>query len=693
MEEFIVTLKNKNDLSQFYAEMENDVGTTSIPSRAVECTLRKPLSRNTVYKLGKIEAKNLEKDERILAITPMTKWNKRIIKPKGWSQASNYWDKTTNNTSSPYYSAPSGNEKNWGLLRCIEGDQTVSDWGYDSTTTRSATITNTLAGYNVDVIVVDGHLNSNHPEFLTNPNGTGKTRVKYIDWDIFTNIVNGSALELPLAGSYIYGDNIGSDYTEYGSDHGMHVAGIFAGNTQGWARGATIYNLSPYFTDNPNNVYYLLHLYDYIKCFHMYKPINPVTGKKNPTVINCSFGVYYPILRQNASIVFQGSTVTSDASSVTNGQLNAWGVNVYDTVIEDEIETDYLYADYYLNDPEQADIEDLIAEGVIFLTSAGNDNEIISKPGDIDYDNRIIDTDSDQWYYCRGDVKTPGGAISVGAVSSYAGEYKGLFSARGPGIDIYAPGDDIMSCVHAIGDTGTENKVTDTRDNTYFVQKYDGTSMSSPQVAGVIACVAEVNPSLTTDTARELIQQYSQKNQIPSIGSGYEDITNLVDLSNDANRYLKHVQYRPINGDVNTKFTNLRQTSGQIYPRKINKPRTHYSIDNWYIVHVAYGDSQIYKISGEDSTGFFVNESTSLGNSYNLTITRNDALTFVNFWGNGIISAAHPIIISTTIGGAQSNFVTDSSQDSYTFIPTSIGNYVFYCSSHQTMAGTITVTV
>ena len=61
-------------------------------------------------------------------------------------------------------------------------------------------------------------------------------------------------------------------------EHGAHCTGNVAGNTQGWARDANIYNLT-YYDDA-----------QYVLKFHKEKPVNPETGRPNPTVMNNSWG-------------------------------------------------------------------------------------------------------------------------------------------------------------------------------------------------------------------------------------------------------------------------------------------------------------------------------------------------------------------------------------------------------------------
>ena len=51
-----------------------------------------------------------------------------------------------------------------------------------------------------------------------------------------------------------------------------------------------------------------LYIFDYIRAFHLNKPINPATGKRNPTITNHSWGYSYGFL---------GNIPLSDVTSVT----------------------------------------------------------------------------------------------------------------------------------------------------------------------------------------------------------------------------------------------------------------------------------------------------------------------------------------------------------------------------------------
>jgi len=189
LKEYIITLKNRDDLSEFYKDMETLRSTlyNCMPERAVDCQLRRPLSRNTHYLLTAEEAESLRKDPRIVAVSLLPKELGLTVRPY-WTQTSAEWNKS---------SVTSATHINWGLLRVLEGQQ-IENWGSDNVVNQTATITVNEEGRNVDVIIVDGHINPDHSEFAVNPDGTGGSRVIQLDWHTLTPTVAQTFIILTL---------------------------------------------------------------------------------------------------------------------------------------------------------------------------------------------------------------------------------------------------------------------------------------------------------------------------------------------------------------------------------------------------------------------------------------------------------------------------------------------------------------
>lgn len=269
--EYIVTVHDFQDLDSIYDDLETHGKSPAGVdlSRSVECLHRRATSRNTHYLLTDWEANELAADPRIKSVTLAPHYLGIQAGTFATEQTSTAWDKST---------STSGSMKNWGLLRCVDGEQ-LSNWGgtgYEGngtgTPTQSGTITLTQTGRNVDVVICD--LNGivwNHPEYAVNADGTGGTRAIQYNWYQHNAEINNGA-----NGTYVYGTG----------DHSTHVAGTVAGNTQGWARDANIYSI--YYDAGGNGTFN--YVFDYIRAFHRNKSVNTATGRKNPTIVNNSWG-------------------------------------------------------------------------------------------------------------------------------------------------------------------------------------------------------------------------------------------------------------------------------------------------------------------------------------------------------------------------------------------------------------------
>lgn len=287
---YIVTAKNYSDLDDIYKELETDGITppTADIKRAVHCVSRIPNSRNTMYRLTEWEADQLRKDSRIRSVK-LAPAELGIQAGESFvQQTSSSWDKSNSNSSSM---------KNWGLLRCTEEDQ-ISGWGGSGyqgtgsgTASQTATITLSQTGRNVDVVAVDSNgIVWAHPDYAVNADGSGGSRAIEYNWFEHQAEVGG-------AGGSTYSYSVGS--------HSTHVCGTLAGNTQGWARSANIYNIY-YYAGAIGNTNFPF-VIDYVREFHRTKSVNLETGRKNPTICNNSWGMS----------IFPGEWELSDITAVT----------------------------------------------------------------------------------------------------------------------------------------------------------------------------------------------------------------------------------------------------------------------------------------------------------------------------------------------------------------------------------------
>ena len=545
MEKYLVTVKKGVDINEFYDDMETPGGSSTIPGRKVDCYDRRPISRNTGYILSEEEVIELKNDSRIIGIEPQSILDSMIVRPT-WTQTSSDWDKSSTSTNT---------NRNWGLYRCVNGAQ-VSNWGSDGTVDATSTITTTSSGKNVDVVIVDGHLNINSPEFAVNDDGTGGTRVQQFNWLSLTSIVTGGE-----NGTYTY--RSGASLNNGDDNHGQHVAGTVAGNTQGWARDANIYYMSPYDSASSTTIT-SDRVFEYIRAWHNQKSINASTGRRNPTIVNNSWGSYYSILRSSiTSIVHRGTNYTSGFTD--NDFQNTYGIRDFNAT--------NVYSKAYIVAGYAADIEDAVDDGIIFVGAAGNESEKIDIEGGTDYNNYIA-AGGYGYYYHRGSWATAAtvsgvnGArlsVCVGAISSLVNESKADFSNCGPRVDVYSPGYYIISSLQSSG--GGVTLVDDYRDSNYKLGKYDGSSMASPQVCGVLACLLEQYPNMNQSDIMSYLEQNSKTNQMTTTNGGYNDDT---DIQGSSNSYLFYKKERVETGTPTPRYTysaRKASTNGVKYPR------------------------------------------------------------------------------------------------------------------------------
>lgn len=553
--EYIVTLKSREDLDAFYEDMETPGGDLYIPNRMVKCHLRRDISRNTHYLLTDDEAEQLKKDPRVLDVD-LTPEERGFVPKLLWTQ--------TDDFTKDVYNVFSSTDKNWGLWRCITGEEPTDNWGEQGDySTITDTIKTTSSGKHVDVVIVDEHINANHPEFAVNPDGTGGSRVNQIDW--FQDY-----------SSYI-GVSTGANYSYYATgSHGTHVAGIACGNTQGWARDANIYNINFGYSPSPAGSFTLL-LYDYLRAFHQNKPRNPETGRRNPTITNNSWGYFYSsdiFVSNVTSVTYRGTTTALTGLTVAqkinileqNGVPCAFGA----------VLPSYPVQQTAVN----ADIVDAIEDGVIILAAAGNSYWQHVPPGHPDYDNRFI-AGGVTHYHARG--VTPGdaaGVVTVGSVDGLFLDVKADFSDHGPLIDVWAPGENIISAIYDCSDTLGGPCIDDPRDNTYKLGVTGGTSMATPQCTGVVACLLEQQQDMTQSDVFDYLSagkgSRSGQLHIQAPTQEWENYGELMPTQSpyfalaedDNNRYLYYDRKRPYDG-MTTPSSNhkTRPSTGQVFPR------------------------------------------------------------------------------------------------------------------------------
>ena len=315
------------------------------------------------------------------------------------------------------------------------------------------------------------------------------SRVQQIDW---------------FAGSGIVGETQDSNfYTDY-DGHGTHCAGIAAGKTFGWAKNARIYaqkldGLEG--ASDPNNGISITNAFDCIRLWHNNKS---GADANRPTVVNMSWGYGTTRTGDPTSGTHRGTAWTYGVDYTTRSELEAaTGVNQNRTT-SGGVSACRLSV---RNATVDAEIEDMVAAGIHVVIAAGNNYNKIEASGGVDYDNEVLWSGVTTTYH-RGSSPYSSNAYMVASLDSttrstvapgsiLVRDRTSIFSSRGPGCDIWAPGSDIMSACPVPYDTGKYTPVAYFGDSNFYQMSISGTSMAAPQVAGLLCLHLESNPTLT----------------------------------------------------------------------------------------------------------------------------------------------------------------------------------------------------
>ena len=632
--EYKVTIKKGQNIDDFYTDIEESSSLDNVPDRKVEVALRRPISRSTNYYLTEDEVEKLRNDPRVADIgLPVSE--RLGTYEKFWNQTATF-DKDISwyrNGGSNF----SAGHKQWGLPRVIKGSNYTcknfvdeyspgvpgnandTPWGLNGTSGAGShyllneTISTTSSGKNVDVIITDEHINPNHPEFWTEVNPTTKpqlldgsqalvtnnnghprvvgNRVTQFNWFVYNSVLgyNSNPSEYKYWNNGMTGSSLHFADSGSGKNHGTHVAGTVAGNTNGWARDANIYYMG-FLDDHGPVTNWTDYMFDYIRYWHKNKEINPETGRRNPTIVNASWGSGFPLKYPSTSSdgYYRLRGIRYRNNSLVDLDQYAGNDQQVHSTLEQNGFADIYYSLYglsgyrvpYLDTSITNEIEDMIDDGVIFVSAAGNDGFAYDIPDGEDYDNYITLTRNGSYagalYPWRGSSPAATATtICVGNIDRQIGnntstdlETKSQTSCFTERVDIYAPGSEIMSAIteadYQRWDTNNHER-TDVNGAEYLDGAVSGTSMASPQVAGVLACLAEQEPDMNQADALQYLIETSTSN----VGTGsaaspwtspYRNLGFPSDNHSDSNnRFLKYVKKRP--------------EVGQTYPHPNHKNR------------------------------------------------------------------------------------------------------------------------
>jgi len=467
------------------------------------------------------------------------------------------------------------NRTNWAIPR-VGVDTNGDAWPNDTIVidVKTGNVDFSLTGKNVDVIIMDSGILQYHPEFI---DADGKSRVRdivldgpytidpaYFNTNSLTYTKTDGRVGIATTSAHDWWENsakrtgtfssigtiaINSNYTEaksigvggtihsITSTHGTRVASLAGGKNFGLAFECNLWNMSCVADPTGTTIE---SAYDLIKLFHQNKPINSTTGRKNPTLVNGSWG-YTAAMTSGGTVnyKFAGSTgsFTGNASFAAGDNSNA---NLVKAMKEGFLTFTGAYKAWASSSRSSSTDtagDELMASGVIHVCAAGNDNQRLGIGSD---DPHRLDYLSDT-YYSTTDPRSefPSGTvpcghrdwlnpqgigfdsttdfhptICVGALDDIVdtdySELPSYYSNNGPGIDVWAPADDTLAAGMKASD-GSNLGSSPTYYNRYnsdFVDQYmNGTSAASPVCAGLVALHLESVPGATSREVKRFLDE------------------------------------------------------------------------------------------------------------------------------------------------------------------------------------------
>lgn len=485
MTTYNVALKEGVDYDAFWTEIETDgSGSVYVPQRGVGIVNERPTSlRQCWYELTEAEAVKLRDDPRVYCVEIPPEFRTDIEIALSASQTGLYYKSAGTNPANTL-------GINWGLFRL--NSTTMNTTGASGTLTYNYP----LDGTGVDFVIQDSGCQVDHPEFQ---DAAGTTRVQQIDWYTASGVTG----TMPSFVQF-YADTNG---------HGTHCTGIAAGKTYGRAKNSRIYVMT---VDGLNGVgttgISVTDVFDCIKGWHNNKTVDPALGYKRPTVVNMSWG-YINYFTSITGGVYRGTPWVGSTKQSAYGMIGdgsgRFGIRV---------------------DSVDVDVAELLAAGVVLVGAAGNYYQTVDVLGGPDYDNYFTATATTDKYYMRGGSPAcTAGVICVGNVSTIADtpEEKSGSSESGPRVDVWAPGTNIVSTCSTTNAFGATTAYP--FNSNYKIMSISGTSMASPNVAGLAAQLLQVYPTATPAQIRQKIIDTSIADMLYTTGlsTDYSDTRSL----------------------------------------------------------------------------------------------------------------------------------------------------------------------
>ena len=699
---YVVTLKSRDDLEGFYSDMSTD---------GFKLHTKRPISRNTHYYMTDEQAETIRSDSRVIACEE--RWEDQGIYPEPFYVGNNEpYDQAGWFRKSGTYLQ---DDRDWAKLHSA-GDNAQRRKNFWGTNEVADNVTIFNSGRHVDVVVCDDPVAFDCEEWKA-PSDM-RDRFQMYDWygelNQYVSSIDDDGAAIPSApyNNYFPASNC-SPF------HGTHVAGTIAGRHYGWANEANIYSLQVLGNaSNQGSAVSTMLIFDYLRAFHRNKPINPETGQRNPTITNHSWGY-----GSNLSGIFDNGITISDVGAIgyrneplytsSNPNPSGWTMAGLEADFGISQWKRRYNADYVAL---RADIEDAIEDGVVVIAAMGNNDFYAAHPdpnheSHVDWNNSVYLMGVGSLYYQRG--STPAntkGIIAVGALSTDDDFSRASFSNFGPQVTVWAPGESIVSAwvdpnnIHP--STGLQG--SGTPDGKYggtnWYHNIQGTSMASPQVAGMAACLATGKSRFTNSDVIGYLQQHGKYNDMTFdiLGGDFADPTCCganngrffdspkLEMTVKSPRYETGYQ----GGWYKDQLKGERRDpqlvqDAQMYPRTNNFYRKSLAeIFKTFPITVQTAGGQ-YIMTGDDRSTYHNSVQDP-----SITVKQGDTINFSGTF------TGHPLWISDRQGtgqptaseqpdGVTGNGSTSSVIWNTTGVPKA--TYYYNCEFHSTMSGTITI--
>ena len=498
-----VALNPGVDYAKFWAEIETaNTGGGWVPSRAVQIVNERPASlRQCWYDLTDAEAEALRGDPRVFCVEIPPEF-RTDVQVEGTTSQTGLWYK-------PGFSEgvnPANNLGiNWGLTRT--DSRTNNTPGYPPASGNF--VHDYLCdGTGIDVVIMDGGIQPDHPEFA---DANGVSRVQQIDWYAESGVPG----TMPSFATF---------YSDY-QGHGTLSAGLACGNLYGRAKNARIYCMTIDVSRTaPTTFIPISDAFDCIKGWHNNKPIDPLTGYKRPTVVLPQiifFGTYANI----TGGVYRGTAWTGTTGQTQYGMTgsNNNGTGLYGARV-DSVDTD---------------VSELLGAGVHVVAGNGNFYQIVDVVGGQDYNNYYTSLSggvtSVNYYMRGGSPSATTGVINVGGITQYFESPERIYdpTAKGPRTDLFAPAVGLITSTSTVNGAGATTPYP--YNSSYLIGVFNGTSVASPLVGGMVAQMLQAYPYYTPEQIRQAVIDFATTNVLYDAGS--TAYTNAFRLHGAANRY------------------------------------------------------------------------------------------------------------------------------------------------------------